>query len=61
MSKNKKTERELLEEISEKLDKLTLVSSMGTANKKERKIIAENSKLSKREIEKITGVDRKSL
>lgn len=61
MPKKPKSERELLEEINNKLDQLILVFSMRHANKVERKIISENSKLSKREIERITGIDRKSF
>ena len=57
----KKTTEELLEEIAEKLDKLILAVVFKNASKSERKIIAKNSKFSKREIEKITGVDRHSF
>jgi len=57
-NKKEKSEIELLKEINEKLDKLVLVTSMKNATKSERKIIAKNSKFSKREIERLTGIDR---
>lgn len=58
MPKKEKSEKELLEEISGKLDKLVLITSMKNATKSERKIIAKNSKFSKREIERLAGIDR---
>lgn len=55
-----KTERHLLEEISSKLDVLILVNSLQGKSKEEQKRILStyNGSLSKREIERITGIDR---
>ncbi|MCH7568648.1 MAG: hypothetical protein IIA87_04465 [Nanoarchaeota archaeon] len=58
----KKSETHLLEEISLKLDILILINSIsGKEGKEAKKILnnfAKTSKLSKREIERITGIDR---
>jgi len=50
----------ILKEISEKLDALILVTSLNGKSKEEQKRILGNYKgsFSKRELEKITGVDR---
>ena len=59
--KKERSEKELLMAINKKLDKLILVVAMGNTNDLGRKIIAKNSKFSKREIEKLTGFDRKKI
>jgi len=55
-----KSEKKLLEEISQKLDLLILITSLGGKSKGEQKKILKNYKgpLSKRELERITGIDR---
>lgn len=55
-----KTEKELLQEINEKLDLLILVTSLhGKDSKGQIGILKKyNGPLSKRELEKITGIDR---
>ena len=58
-----KNEKDLLEEINNKLEILILVSSL-QGNDKDQKIkILKNycGKLSKRELEKITGFDRRGF
>jgi len=56
----KKTDNELLIEISKKLDLLTLVTSLNSKEKEEQIRILKNYQgpLSKRELERITGIDR---
>ena len=53
-------EEEILKEISKKLDLLILLTSLNGKSKEEQKKILKNynGSLSKRELEKITGVDR---
>jgi len=60
MSKKEKTEKDILLELSEKLDLLILLTSLIGKNKDNQKKILKNYKgpLSKREIERLTGVDR---
>lgn len=62
MTEKEKTEKEILQEINSKLDTLILVNSiMGKEEKEVIKFLknyVKDSNLSKREIEKITGVDR---
>mgnify|MGYP001559090443 CR=1 FL=1 len=63
MAKNKKTERtekDILEEINNKLDMLILLQSLqGKDNIQQAKILKNyNGNLSKRELERITGIDR---
>jgi len=57
-----KTEKELLEEIKDKLEVITLLLSLqGKTERGKYKILrnfAKTSKLSKREIERITAIDR---
>lgn len=55
-----KTEKELLQEISNKMDLLILLNSLQGKSKDEQKKILKNYKrpLSKRELESITGIDR---
>ena len=59
MSKQK-TDNEILREINEKLDLLILVTSLNSREKGEQIKILKNypGPLSKRELEKITGIDR---
>lgn len=56
----KKSEKELLAEINDKLDVLILVCSLQGKNKDEKIKILKNYRgpLSKRELERITGIDR---
>ncbi|MEN7982357.1 MAG: hypothetical protein ABFQ65_02835 [Nanoarchaeota archaeon] len=58
-----KSERELLEEINSKLGILILVSSLNGKSKEDQKKILKNysGPLSKRELERITGVDRREF
>jgi len=58
--KNEKTEKQLLEEINSKLDILILINSLQAKSKEEQKRIltAYRGPLSKRELERITGIDR---
>jgi hypothetical protein len=55
-----KTDNELLIEINKKLDLLILVTSLNNKNKVEQKKILKNYEgpLSKRELERATGIDR---
>ena len=55
-----KSDNELLQEINEKLDLLILLTSLNGKTKEEQKKILKNYKgpLSKRELERITGIDR---
>jgi len=55
-----KTEKEILQEMNKKLDILILLTSLQNKEKKEQKKILKNYKgnLSKRELEKATGIDR---
>ncbi|MDO8622903.1 MAG: hypothetical protein Q7R52_01550 [archaeon] len=55
-----KTDNELLQEINEKLDLLILVISLNGKDKEEQKKILKNyaGPLSKRELERATGIDR---
>ena len=55
-----KSEKDILEEINNKLDILVLVMSLQNKNKDEQKKIMKNynGSLSKRELERITGIDR---
>ncbi len=59
MSKQK-TEKEILEEISEKIDLLILITSLSGKHKSEQKKILAGYKgpFGKRELERITGIDR---
>ena len=54
------SEKEILQEINYKLDILILVTSLNGKSREEQKKILENYKgpLSKRELERITGIDR---
>ena len=54
---------EILKEIKEKLDLLILVTSLNGKTKDEQKKILKNYKgsLSKRELERITGIDRRDF
>ncbi len=60
MVTKEKSEKDLLEEISSKLDILILLISLQRKDKKQQKKILNNYKgpLSKRDIERITGIDR---
>lgn len=55
-----KSDNEILQEINNKLDLLILVNSLNGKDKEEQKKILKNYEgpLSKRELEKITGIDR---
>jgi len=57
-----KNERELLEEINEKMTYLILINSIQGKNEKDKikflKSYSKKSGLSKREVENITGIDR---
>jgi len=55
-----KTDNELLQEINEKLDLLILVTSLNGKEKEEQKKILKNyiGPLSKRELERVTCIDR---
>jgi predicted nucleic acid-binding protein len=58
-----RTENEILEEISQKLDLLIFVQSLQGKERIEQIKILKNYKgnLSKRELEKVTGIDRHSF
>lgn len=58
--KNGKTELECLESIDKKMDLLILMTSLNGREKKEQIKILKSYKgpLSKRELERITGIDR---
>lgn len=60
MTAKNRTELEVLEAIERKLDLLILISSLNGKDKKEQARILKsyNGPFSKREIEKITGIDR---
>ena len=55
-----KTDNELLQEINEKLDLLILVTSLNGKNKEEQRKVLKGyaGPLSKRELERVTGIDR---
>jgi len=55
-----KTDNDLLNEINSKLDLLVLVTSLNGKDKKEQKRILKNyeGSVSKRDLERITGIDR---
>ena len=55
-----KNERKLLEEINERLETLVLLISLQGKDKKDQKKILEKYTgiMSKRELERITGIDR---
>jgi hypothetical protein len=56
----KKEDNKILEEINEKLDILILITSLSGKDKTEQKKILKNygGSLSKRELERVTGIDR---
>lgn len=58
--KKDKTEKELLQDVNNKLDLLIVVTSLNGRSKDEQKRILKNYEgpLSKRDLEKITGIDR---
>ena len=58
--KNEFTDTELLQRIDNKLDLLVLITSLSNKDKKEQvKILrAYNGPFSKRDLERITGIDR---
>lgn len=60
MTTTNKTELDVLKEINQKLDLLTLICSLSGKDKKEQIKILKSYQgpFSKREIEKITGIDR---
>jgi len=60
IQKTNRTENEILEEINKKLDMLILLQSLQGKDKNQQANILKNYKgdLSKRELERITGVDR---
>jgi len=59
MAKKEKNEKEILQEISAKLDLLILISSLTGKDKDEQKILKNyEGPLSKRELERVTGIDR---
>jgi hypothetical protein len=55
-----KSEKEILQEISKKLDLLILITSLSSKSEKEQKNILKNynGSFSKRDLERITGIDR---
>lgn len=55
-----KNEEKILEEISKKIDLLILITSLGGKSKEEQKKILRKYKgpFGKRELERITGIDR---
>ena len=59
-AKKEKTEKELLGEMNQKLDLLVIVTALNGKEKKEQIKILRTYKgpFSKRDLEKITGVDR---
>ncbi len=58
-----KSEKELLEEMNNKLELLILVTSLNGKTKEDQKKILRNytGSLSKRELERITGIDRRDF
>lgn len=60
MPKEENNKEKILKEINQKLDLLILVTSLSGKDKEEQKRILKNynGPLSKRELEKITGIDR---
>jgi len=60
MDETQKTELKILQEISEKLDLLILITSLNGKSKEEQKKILKNYKgpFGKRELERITGINR---
>lgn len=60
IQKTNRTEKEILEEINKKLDMLILLQSLQGKDKNQQANILKNYKgnLSKRELERITGIDR---
>lgn len=60
MKKEQKSERELLEEINDKLERLLLISALSGLDADGKKRFLKNYKgnLSKRELEKLTGLNR---
>ena len=60
MVKKEKSEKEILQEINEKLDLLILLTSLNGKSKEEQIKILKNYEgpLSKRELERATGIDR---
>ena len=61
--KSNRTEKEILEEINQKLDLLILIQSLQGKEKGEQSKILKNYKgdLSKRELGRITGIDRRDF
>ena len=60
LQKTNRTEKEILEEINKKLDMLIFLQSLQGKDKNQQANILKNYKgdLSKRELERITGIDR---
>ena len=60
IQKTNRTENEILEEINKKLDMLILLQSLQGKDKNQQANILKNYKgdLSKRELERITNIDR---
>ena len=60
MTKKQKSELDLLESIDKKMDLLILISSLNGKDKKEQVKILKSYKgpFSKRELERISGIDR---
>lgn len=60
MAKEESNKEKILEEINQKLDLLILITSLNGKDKEEQKRILKNyeGSLSKRELERITGIDR---
>lgn len=60
MAKKELSERDILQEISEKIDLLILIASLQGKSKEEQKKILKNYEgpLSKRDLERITNINR---
>jgi hypothetical protein len=63
MKKSTKTELEILVSIEDKMDRLLIVSALAGLEKQEkiRFLKSYKGKLSKRELESLTGIDRRGF